>query len=768
MSHRSAADNNRGSPGNTISGIVAGPSVQALDIHGGVHFHGVPPAAATPHQAAAPPPHFAGRGAEVRSLRSAMDAGSTVVVLSGPGGVGKTALARQWARLAEDAFPAGQLYLNLGGFGLVPPVEPAEALRSFLRALGVPAGALPPTLAELTALYRSQTAGRSLLVVLDDAFSAAQVRVLVPSSSSSMTVITSRVRLSGLIAEGAVLLEITPLTTAESLTLLANFLGEKRIDGEREQAERLAELCAGLPIALCLAAARLSTRPRLSLARVVATLAAETQRLARLETPDRESSVSGSFELSYQALDASAAALYRRLSLHPGREFGLGPAAALLPGIQAGSPAGEADRLIGVLLESSLLQEVAEEHFRLHDLIHLHARQKVVAEDTEAVREEAMLAMSEWYLGAASAADVVVTPYRRRLVYSYRTSPSELPAFSDRDEALAWLDRQRSNLSAAGQVALDHRWAELAWHLSDVLWPVQLYRKSTDRKDIDVRGLAAARMWGDPRAEGRMLKRLGRTCTTLGEHDRAEQLLRKAVTTYAESGDAEGSVEAQEMLALAYRDSGRADAAAELLADVLATRRRLGNSRDIGLTLISLADLLSGRGNLAEAVELLREAGRLLDQSVADDPYNPVRVKLGLARAYFDGGDLAAADLAVTEAIEGMKRLGAAIGEADALELAARIAARRGDATRSRLCLQRAAELLETHGSPRAAALRRQVPAPPGVQVISQPQDVDPAAPGRPDGEPEPVPETDADHVTSAHDQHQRCAGKPAEQIGDS
>ncbi|GAA0537515.1 tetratricopeptide repeat protein [Paractinoplanes ferrugineus] len=690
-------------PGNDLSGVVFGPSIQAVDINGGVHFHGVPPPPSlVPRQAAAPPPHFAGRAAELAEMRAALDLGSTVVILTGPGGVGKSALARQWGRLAADAFPDGQLSLTLSGFGPGPPLDPAEALRYFLRALGFGAGGLPATLAELTAMYRSVTAGLRLLVVLDDTYSVAQARVLVPTSATSMTVVVSRSRLSGLVAEGAVLVDVAPMTRAESLALLANVLGRARIDREPEQAGRLAELCAGLPIALCLAAARLSTRPRLSLARAVEALASETDRLARLETPDEEASVSGSFELSYQALDPPAAALYRGLALHPGREFGPGPAVGL-----AGS---EAERLIDVLLEVNLLQEVAEERFRFHDLILLHARQKA----TGAEAATALTAILEWYLAAASAADVVATPYRRRLPYSYRTVPAGLPVLDDRDRALTWLDAERVNLGAAGQAALDRGWAELAWQLTDVLWPLQLYRKSTDRKEIDARGLAAARLWGEPRAEGRMLKRLGRTCSTLGEHEAAEELLREAIEKYA--GDPENQVEAREMLALAYRDTGRAGAAIEQLRAVLALRRRLGHSRDIALTLINLGDLVSGR----EAIDLLREAGRLLDLSVAADPYNPVRVKLSLARAYLAGGDLAAADRAASEAAGDMRRLGVEAGEAEALELCAWIAARHGDVARNRLLLQQAAKLLEAHGSPRAAAVRRQLAAPPGVEGTGQ------------------------------------------------
>jgi tetratricopeptide (TPR) repeat protein len=405
--------------------------------------------------------------------------------------------------------------------------------------------------------------------------------------------------------------------------------------------------------------------------------------------------VRGSFELSYRALDRSAATLYRRLALHPGPDFGLGPVAALTP---------DAVRLIDVLVEANLLQEIAEERYRLPDLIRLHALEKSTEEDAGALR-----AMAEWYLSAAGAADLVVTPYRRRLDYDYHVTPEAIPVFDDREHALAWLDAERININAAGRAALDHGWARLAWQLSDVLWPLQLYRKSVDREEIDARGLAAARLWGDPRAQGRMLKRLGRTSSTLGDHDAAERLLTEAVRRCAEAGDVEGGIEAEEMLALAYREAGRTDAAASLLRKVLIARRRRGKSRDVGLTLINLGDLSSRQGNPAEAIEFLHEAGELLEQSVAVDPYNPVRVRMGLAGACLAAGDLLSADRAAAEAVEGMRRLGAEVGEAEALELAGMIADRRGDPERGGRDLRRALEIFESHGSPRAVALRRRL-----------------------------------------------------------
>lgn len=667
---------------------MAGPSIQAGHIYGGVHVHSAEAAPVVPHQLPGPVPHFAGRRAELEAFQAA----GSVIVLSGAGGTGKTALARQWAHQRAGAFEHGQLFLSLNGFGPGPPLHPAEALRSFLRALGVPPDGLPVSLADLAALYRSRTAGRSILVVLDDAYSAAQARVLLPAGATGTAVITSRSRLSALIADGATIIELTPLNTDDSVALLTSALGRTRVEREQKHAARLADLCAGLPLALSVAAARLSTRPKLTIAGVVAALADETERLIRLATPDEEVSVRGSFELSYQALETPAAVLYRRLAQHPGPDFGLGPVAALT---------ADAVRLVDVLLEVNLLEEIAEGRFRYHQLVRLHALQKA-----DEAGDDVVLAIAEWYLAAASAADTVVTPYRRRLGYEFRTVPAAVPVFDDRGAALVWLDHERTNLAAAGQAALDRRWAALAWQLSDVVWPLQLYRKSVDRRDFDQRGLAAARMWGDPRAEARMLKQLGRTSSTLGEHDEAERLLTEAVMLFRRAGEVEEGTEAEGLLALAYRDAGRLQAASDLLRRVLAESRARGRDRDIGLTLINLGDLSSRLGRPAEAIEFLREAGGRLERSAAADPYNPVRVKAGLARAYLAAGDLPAADRAAAEALDGMRRLGTPVGEAEAMELAGVIATRRGDVTLGRSHLRQALAIFEAHGSPRAAALR--------------------------------------------------------------
>jgi tetratricopeptide (TPR) repeat protein len=699
--------------------------VQASETGGDIHHRGAAPESLViPRQVAPPTRHFVGRRTEIEALRRIASApGPTLAVLTGPGGVGKTALAQWWAHHSGRRFADGQLWIDLGGFSGASPLDPATALTSFLRALGTQPGAMPGGLADQVAHFRSLAAGRSLLVILDNAFSAAQVRVLLAPSSSSMTVVTSRRRLSGLIPDGAVPVEVPPLPDGDAMDLLASTAGAVRISGEAEQARRLAEICAGLPIALSIAAARLASRPRLTVARVVVDLAAD--RLARLETPD--ASVQGTLDWSYLILEPPAAALYRRLALHPGQDFGPGPVAALVPAIRADTPSATATTLTETLLEANLLQEVSEERYAYHDLIREHARHKARTDDSGPVRDQALFAQCEWYLAASSGADVTVTPYRRRLPYAYAAAPAELPSFAARDEALAWLERERMNLIGAGRAALEKGWAELAWHLSDVMWPLLLYLKlPRDRRDIDARGVEAARLWGNAWAEGDMLKRLGRTCTTLGEYELAERHLRAAIACCDRAGDAEGGVEAREMLASLYRDSGREAAALTDFLEVLAARRRLGDDRRTGLSLINLGTLLSRLGRAGEAIPLLEEAGALLDLMVDVDPYNGIRARLGLAGACLNTGDLDRAEHLAADAADGMHALGSVFGEAEALELLGGIADRRGRPERAHQLLGRALEIFENLSSGRAGALRQfmaGLPPPVAPQEVEERRD---------------------------------------------
>ncbi|WP_447006047.1 tetratricopeptide repeat protein [Saccharothrix isguenensis] len=639
-------------------------------------------------------------GLDAALTASRQDGSRMFAVLSGPGGVGKTALALHWAHSARDLFTDGQLYVDLAGFSGSSPVPPEDALGLFLRSLGVPSREVPVEIAEQAALYRSLTADMKVLVLLDNAYSAAQVRPLAPNSPSSAVLVTSRNRLTGLVAEGARLVDVAPLGRSSAVRLLAKVVGSKRITDEPERAEALVGMCGGLPIAVRVAAARLASRPQWSVRKVLAELTDERSRLSMLSAA--ELSVQTTFDLSYRALRPTAAALYRRLSLHPGQEFGASVAAAVL---EDASPAVLED-----LVDGSLVESVGESRYRFHDLLRLHARSKADSEDDVDERARAVRRMVEWYLSGAMAADLVVTPHRQRLGYEFLAPPEDVPVLADRESALAWLEEERQNLITCGRVAEERGWWHLAWQLSDVLWPLLLHHKHyRDRLEIDRRGVDVARKWGDRFAEAVMLRRLGMVCTTVGRFAEAEEHLRASAAVAEETGDRRGAADAGEALAVLHMARGRLAEAARLFERLAEVNRELGARRSLGLTLINLGRALTGLGRSEAALEALREATALFGDLEPPDPYNQARVVVAEAAAYLRADDLESADSTARGALEALSALGSKQGMAESRHLLAESAERQGNAGQAAEHWEQALRLYTDIGSSKADDIARRL-----------------------------------------------------------
>ncbi|WP_158846409.1 tetratricopeptide repeat protein [Saccharothrix deserti] len=650
--------------------------------------------------------HFTDRTAELRELNEALaenrrDGTRMFAVLSGPGGVGKTALALHWAHTACDLFADGQLYVDLAGFSGSSPVPPEEALGLFLRSLGVPAREVPVQIAEQAALYRSMTADKKLLVLLDNAYSAAQVRPLAPNSPSSAVLVTSRNRLTGLVAEGARLVEVGPLGKLSAVRLLAKVVGNKRVTDDPERAEALVGMCGGLPIAVRVAAARLASRPKWSVQKVLTELTDERSRLSMLSAP--ELSVQTTFDLSYRALQPTAAALYRRLALHPGREFGASVATSVLE-------KDDSHTLLEELVDGSLVESVGESRYRFHDLLRLHARSKANSEDGADERARAVRRMVEWYLRGAMAADVVVTPHRRRLNYEFLAPPEDVPEFADRESALVWLEEERQNLIMCGRVAEERGWWELAWHLSDTLWPLLLHHKHyRDRLEIDRRGVEAARRWGHRFAEAVMLRRLGMVCTTVRRFDEAEKHLKASAAIAEKIGDRREAADAGEALALLHMARGRFSEAAGLFERLAQVNRELRAERSLGLTLINLGRALTWLDRTDEALEALREATALFRELDPPDPYNQARVVVAQAAAYLRADDLPSAGRTARSALEALSGLGSKQAMAESHQLLAEIAERQGNAEQAAEHWEQALRLYTDIGSSKADDIARRL-----------------------------------------------------------
>jgi hypothetical protein len=373
------AENCDASPENELSGTVFGSSVQAGTILGGIQLH-IEARSTLPTPAQLPPSRFlTGRERELKELadlrRSTSREGETnhlsIVVITGAAGVGKTALGTSWLNQIRDEYKDGQLFVDLRGFsGGDRPMPSSEPLEGFLRALGISADGIPVNPDEQAALFRSLTTQRRMIIMLDNAVSAAQVRSLLPGPGPALVVVTTRRSSAGLILDGARLLSVEPLDKFGARDLLQHMLGADRIRAEPDEALSLVALCGGLPLAVCAAGARLASRRRWSIARVVKELIDETRRLSLLSMED-DFSITGSLDLSYRALPDKAARLYRILGMHTRTDFGTETAAAL-----AGITLGEAALQLAILDGANLLEEVSTDRFRFHVLFRLHAREK--------------------------------------------------------------------------------------------------------------------------------------------------------------------------------------------------------------------------------------------------------------------------------------------------------------------------------------------------------------------------------------------------------
>lgn len=463
-------------------------------------------------------PSFVGREAELAELHALLPPdttgpGARTVVISaigGTAGVGKTALAVRFAHQVADRFRDGQLYMNLQGFGPSgPPVTPEAALRGFLETLGVAPEAIPVDEAGQAALYRTMLAGRRVLVVLDNARDAGQVRPLLPGSPGSVVIVTSRSELTGLAAtEGARLLILGMLNIGEAAELLAARLGQDRLDREPGAAEELASLCSGLPLALAIVAARVAARPSLALADTAGALLNAQSRLDALDTGDPSTSVRAAFSWSYQQLTEPAARLFRLARLHPGRDL-TAPAAASLACIES----SEARRLLDELVRSHLLTEHAPGRYKSHDLLRAYAVGLASAPDLADDPRAALTRLFDHYLATAAAA--------MRLLHPAEVSPrpqvpapaTPTPGLDSREAALAWLETERPVLVAVGAYAAGHGWHRHAIDLAAVLHEYLKGGYPMEGMAVHGSALDAAEQGSDRNAEAQASPWLVRTST---------------------------------------------------------------------------------------------------------------------------------------------------------------------------------------------------------------------------------------------------------------
>jgi DNA-binding SARP family transcriptional activator/tetratricopeptide (TPR) repeat protein len=495
---------------------------------------------------------FTGRVRELGVLSGLVGGG--VAAVGGSAGVGKTALVVHWARRVAGAFPDGQLYVNLRGFGPAEPLPAAEALRGFLDALQVPAERIPAGVAGRQALFRSLVAGKRVLVVLDNARDAAQVRPLLPGTPGSLVLVTSRAELASLVvADGAVQLNLDVLSGAEAQAMLAARVGAARAAAEPAALAQLAQLCACLPLALAITAARAVAHPGFSLAALAAELADARGRLDALSTGEDSTDVRAVLSWSYQALAPQAARLFRLLGLHPGPDI-TAPAAASL----AGQPLAASRALLRELTRGHLLAEPQPGRYAFHDLLRAYAAEHAAAAETAANRHAATARMLDHYLHTAHTAAISINGARGSLSLS-PAEPGAVPEqLQGHEQAMAWFAAEYHVLLAVTRLAAEagfdvHAW-QLPWALADYLqrqgeWP--------DLVAIQRAALAAAERLGDSAGQACAHRYLGRACFDLRSWDDARTHLSQALRLHAGLGDAVGQARSHVSLGAVMERLGR-------------------------------------------------------------------------------------------------------------------------------------------------------------------------------------------------------------------
>jgi DNA-binding SARP family transcriptional activator len=619
-------------PGSISAGTVAASARPAEPVATTAAF-----VAQVPAQLPTDVADFTGRSDQVKHLSDVLasagaddDSGAVrIALVAGSGGLGKTSLAVHAAHRVRASFPDGQLYVDLLG-ATAHPLLPADVLARFLRDLGVSGRDIPADDDERAARYRTVLAGRRVLVVLDNARDAAQVRPLLPGTASCAVLITTRSRMPDLASSQ--LVDLNVLDDDEALVMFTKVVGDERVTAEPEATAELLLACAGLPLAIRICAARLATRPGWTIRAMAGRLSNEHRRLDEMRVGDL--AVRASFQVSFTSLPAAAqpgdiapADAFRLLGLWHGPSISSAAAAALF-----GTAEYLAEDALELLVDAHLLEAAESGRYKFHDLLRVYASERAVADLSGSDRDAAVGRLLGWYMHAADAAAEVISPHRYKLQLQPDEADCPPPRFIGVDDALGWYDSERVNVVAATRQASACGLHEVAWRLPAPLFTMFNRRGNwTDCIATHRIALESARQVNNRQGEAWVLNNLGEA---LGFTRESEGIgyLEEALAIRREIGDRIGEGQTANNLADAYANLGRMDEALDLLARVLDLTREVGYRYGEGVALINMGEALLDLDRPQEAADRLLAARRTFTE--INVPHGVAYALHNLGRSY--------------------------------------------------------------------------------------------------------------------------------------
>jgi tetratricopeptide (TPR) repeat protein/transcriptional regulator with XRE-family HTH domain len=665
--------------------------------------------AAVPRQLPRAVPGFTGRVAQLAALTRILDQASadtpgTVVIsaIGGTAGVGKTALALHWAHQVAARFGDGQLYVNLRGFDPAGvPMAAEDAVRGLLDALGVPPERIPAQPEARAGLYRSLLANRRVLIMLDNARDEQQVRPLLPASPASLVIVTSRNQLGGLAAaDRARMVTLDVLSQDEAVQMLTARIGASRAAAEPGAVAQIAALCARLPLALAVAAARAESRLDLPLTALAAELRDRARLLDALDAGDPAASVRAVFSWSYRQLSTEAARMFRLLGLHPGPDISA-PAAASLAGLEL--PA--ARRAFGELARAHLISEHVPGRYTFHDLLRAYAAEQAQAGEDDQARQAATGRMLDHYLHTAARAALLLDPAREPIALAPPGTGVKPEHLAGRQPALAWFEAEHQVLLAAVALAAGSGFDAHAWQLS---WAMTSFLQARGHWQEWVTAqrtaLAAATRLGDAAAQALSGRLLAMACIELGDHDQARGHFADSLTLYQRLGSPLGQARIHQSLGVLAGRQGRYADAIGHAEQALRLYQAIGDKKSEGAVLNNvgwyhclLGDYQQARAFCRRALTLSAETGNRRHEGHAWD---------SLGHAEYHLGNLAEAAACYERALSLNRESGDRLNEAATLTHLGDTHQAVGDPGRARDAWQQALDILEELHHPDAEEVR--------------------------------------------------------------